>query len=82
MQSEQPQNLRSLFESAKADKTALETNPNSSSDVNAIIAKFEDCEKLVGSLSLFSSNEPIEEISTGELQWVFLLLLQLEIYLC
>lgn len=82
MQSEQPQNLRSLFESAKADKTALETNPNSSSDVNAIISKFEDCEKLVGSLSLFSSNEPIEEISTGELQWVFLLLLQLEIYLC
>lgn len=68
MQSEQPQNLRSLFASAKADKAALETNPSSSSDANAIIAKFEDCEKLVGSLSLFSSNEPIEEISTGELQ--------------
>lgn len=68
MDSQQPQNLRSLFASAKADKAALETN--SSSDVNAVIAKFQDCEKLVGSLSLFSSNEPIEEVATGELQCV------------
>lgn len=82
MQSEQPQNLRSLFASAKADKTALETNPNSSSDVNTIIAKFEACEKLVGSLSLFSSNEPIEEISTGELQYVCSFVLCLWMYSC
>lgn len=70
MDSEQPQNLRSLFASAKADKAALETN--ASSDVNAVIAKFQDCEKLVGSLSLFSSNESIEEVATGELQCVWL----------
>ena len=75
MEEEQPQNLSSLFASAKADKAALEnrTDPNSESyrsAVNAVIAKFEDCQRLVGLLSLFSSNEPIEEVSTGDLQYV------------
>lgn len=70
---EQPQSLRSLFTAAKAEKTSLESRPDSNSDsyrndVDATIAKFEECQRLVGQLSLFSSNEPLEDIATGDLQ--------------
>jgi len=73
MDSDQPQNLRSLFVAAKADKTALEARPDTTSelyrrDVTAVIAKLEECQRLVRLLSLFSSNEQIEEVSTGDLQ--------------
>jgi len=73
MDSDQPQNLRSLFVAAKADKTALETRPDTTSELyrrelTAVISKFEECQRLVRLLSLFSSNEPIEEVSTGDLQ--------------
>lgn len=73
MDPDQPQNLRSLFVTAKADKTALEVRPDTTSelyrrDVTAVIAKFEECQRLVRLLSLFSANEPIEEVSTGDLQ--------------
>lgn len=70
---EQPQNLRSLFNEAKAEKTALEVRPDTNTDqyrhdVSATIAKFEECHRLVSLLSLFSSNEPLEDITTGDLQ--------------
>lgn len=70
---EQPQSLRSLFATAKAEKSELETRPDTNtdryrSDVSATIAKFEECQRLVDVLSLFSSNEPLEDISTGDLQ--------------
>jgi hypothetical protein len=69
---EQPQNLRSLFATAKAEKRALESRPDTNTDqyrngVNATIAKFEECGRLVAVLSLFSSNEPLEDIATGDL---------------
>ncbi|KAF7115715.1 hypothetical protein CNMCM5793_003218 [Aspergillus hiratsukae] len=72
---EQPQSLRSLFTAAKAEKTSLESRPDSNSDsyrndVNATIAKFEECQRLVGQLSLFSSNEPLEDIATGDIQYL------------
>ncbi|RAL00921.1 IGBP1/TAP42 family protein [Aspergillus ibericus CBS 121593] len=72
---EPPQNLRSLFADAKAEKTALEARPDSNtdayrSDVNATIAKLEECQRLVGLLSLFSSNEPLEDISTTDIQYL------------
>lgn len=70
---EQPQTLRSVFDDAKREKTALETRPDTNSntyrsDVNATIAKFEECQRLVGALSMFSSNELLEDISTVDLQ--------------
>lgn len=73
---EQPQNLRSLFAEAKAEKSALEARPDSNtdayrSDVNATIAKLEKCQRLVGLLSLFSSNEPLEDISTTDIQYSY-----------
>ncbi|KAF5861824.1 hypothetical protein ETB97_012452 [Aspergillus alliaceus] len=72
---EQPQNLRSLFAAAIAEKSALEIRPDSNSDqyrseVSATIAKFEECARLVAVLSLFSSNEPLEDIATGDLQYL------------
>ncbi|KAH8425373.1 IGBP1/TAP42 family protein [Aspergillus melleus] len=72
---EQPQNLRSLFNEAKAEKTALEVRPDTNTDqyrndVSATIAKFEECHRLVSLLSLFSSNEPLEDITTGDLQYL------------
>ncbi|PYI15255.1 TOR signaling pathway regulator [Aspergillus japonicus CBS 114.51] len=72
---EPPQNLRTLFTEAKAEKTALEGRFDSNtdayrSDVNAVIAKLEECQRLVSLLSLFSSNEALEDISTGDLQYL------------
>jgi hypothetical protein len=69
---EQPQTLRSLFTDAKREKTALESRADTNtdsyrSDVNATIAKLEECQRLVGTLSMFSSNELLEDLSTGDL---------------
>ncbi|KAF9888705.1 hypothetical protein FE257_008463 [Aspergillus nanangensis] len=72
---EQPQNLRSLFAAAKKDKSELETRPDTNTDsyrndVSATITKFDECQRLVDMLSLFSSNEPLEDITTGDLQYL------------
>ncbi|GAB1214520.1 hypothetical protein ATERTT37_003684 [Aspergillus terreus] len=69
---EQPQNLRTLFTTAKAEKTELEARPDTNTDrfrndVSATITKLEECQRLVDVLSLFSSNEPLEDIATGDL---------------
>ncbi|KAL4931532.1 IGBP1/TAP42 family protein [Aspergillus undulatus] len=74
---EQPQTLRSVFTDAKREKTALETRPDTNSDtyrrdVNATTAKFEECQRLVGALSMFSSNELLEDISTNDLPYLTL----------
>ncbi|KAI9376348.1 TAP42-like protein [Aspergillus egyptiacus] len=72
---EQPQTLRSLFDDAKREKTALESRPDTNtdayrSDVNATIAKFEECQRLVSALFMFSSNELLEDISTSDLPYL------------
>ncbi|GMG07707.1 unnamed protein product [Aspergillus oryzae] len=69
---EQPQSLRALFAAAKSEKSALESRFDTNTeqyrnDVNATIAKLEECARLVAVLSLFSSNEPLEDIATGDL---------------
>lgn len=71
---EEPQNLRSLFEAAKAGKSSLEARTDTNtdqyrSDVNTIIANFEECQRLVSLLCLFSSNEALEDISTADIQY-------------
>ncbi|KAL5362373.1 TAP42-like protein [Aspergillus floccosus] len=72
---EQPQNLRTLFTTAKAEKTELEARPDTNTDrfrndVSATITKLEECQRLVDVLSLFSSNEPLEDIATVDLQYL------------
>ncbi|GLI72649.1 type 2A phosphatase-associated protein 42 [Penicillium ochrochloron] len=74
---EESQSLRSLFISAKDAKTALEsrgdTNTESYRDaVNAAIAKFHECQRQIGILSLFSSNESLDDVSTGDIQYMTL----------
>ncbi|KAL4968790.1 IGBP1/TAP42 family protein [Aspergillus stella-maris] len=76
-QREQPQTLKSVFTDAKREKIALETRPDSNSDayrsdVNATIAKFEECQRLAAALSMFSSNELLEDISTNDLPYLTL----------
>lgn len=71
---EQPQSLRELLQTAKAQKQSLEssTEPNSDfyrGEVSAVIAKLEQCQKLISQLSLFSSNEALEDIATADLQY-------------
>jgi hypothetical protein len=75
---EEQQSLRSLFASAKEQKSALgsrgDTNVESYRDeVNATIAKFQECQRQVSMLSLFSSNELLEDISTSDIQYVTLI---------
>ncbi|KAL2864677.1 IGBP1/TAP42 family protein [Aspergillus lucknowensis] len=72
---EQPQTLRSLFTDAKQQKVSLESRAETNtdayrSDVNATIAKLEECRRLVGALSIFSSNELLEDISTSDLPYL------------
>lgn len=71
---EKPQSLRSLFTSAKNDKDVLgsrgDTNTDSyKDDVQATIAKFQECQRQIGILSLFSSNESLDDVSTGDLPY-------------
>ncbi|KAL5341580.1 TAP42-like protein [Aspergillus crustosus] len=72
---EQPRSLRSVYDDAKRAKIALESRPDTNSDtyrsdVNAAIAKFEECQRLVSALSMFSSNELLEDITTSDLQYL------------
>jgi immunoglobulin-binding protein 1 len=74
---EEPQSLRSLFASAKAQKNALGSRGDTNSatyreEVTATIAKFLECQRQVSMLSLFSSNELLEDVSTADIQYAAL----------
>jgi hypothetical protein len=73
---EESQNLRSLFSAAKGDKTSLESRGDTNTEtyrdlVNATIAKFQECQRQVSIVSLFSSNESLDDVSTGDIQYVY-----------
>ncbi len=68
------QSIRALFRSAESKCDALETSRDSSSstyreNLAAAIATFEECRLLADRLSLFSPNETLEDIATGDLQY-------------
>lgn len=72
---DQPQSLRTLFASAKTEKESLESRTDSNSDsyrndVDATIAKFKECQRLVQFLSLFSPNESLEEVATRDIPYL------------
>ncbi|KAL1955150.1 hypothetical protein VTO42DRAFT_8965 [Malbranchea cinnamomea] len=74
---EQPQSLQTLFASAKAQKASLEedsptTNPQYQELLDSAISTFEKCQTLVSKLSLFSTNESLEDIATADLQYLTL----------
>jgi immunoglobulin-binding protein 1 len=71
------QNIRTLFRSAESKRDAVETSRDSSSstyreNLAAAIATFENCRQLADRLSLFSPNETLEDIATGDLQYASL----------
>jgi hypothetical protein len=75
---EEPQSLRSLFASAKEQRETLGSRGDTNTeayrdDVNATIAKFQECQRQISILSLFSSNESLEDISTNDIQYVTLI---------
>ncbi|KAJ5674561.1 uncharacterized protein N7477_004495 [Penicillium maclennaniae] len=74
---EESQSLRSLFQSARDDKTELETRGDTNTEayrdaVNATIAKFHECQRQISILSLFSSNESLDDVSTGNITYMTL----------
>jgi hypothetical protein len=69
------QSIRTLFASAEAKRDIVERSRDSSSstfreNLAAAIAIFEECRVLADRLSLFSPNETLEDIATGDLQYV------------
>jgi hypothetical protein len=77
------QNIRTLFRSAESKRDAVETyRDNSSStyreNLAAAIATFVDCRQFADRLSLFSPNETLEDIATGDLQYACLPMAQKE----
>ena len=67
--------LRALFDSARSRERATtepsnEDSSTSQSLVARAIAAFENCHQLIGQLSLFSSNEDVDDIATADIQYV------------
>lgn len=70
---EQPKKLSDLFTSAKLNKDGVESGLSSNTEgyqekVNLTIGQLEECQRLTSSLSLFSPNETLEDISTADIQ--------------
>lgn len=70
---ENPQTLRSLFSSAKAKRDELDSSYDlDASTVQKRLAEataaFDECRRLIGQLSLFSSNETLDDVATTDLQ--------------
>lgn len=77
--SEQPRSLRALFSKAERARQELTSSyePNSPAfqeNLTQTIATYEECLKLSEQISLFSPNESLEDISSGDLQYVYHLL--------
>jgi hypothetical protein len=69
------QSIKSLFSLAERKRNAVETSWDSSSSIYrenlaAAIATYEECRVLADRLSLFSPNETLEDITSGDLQLV------------
>lgn len=75
--SEQPQSLRAFFAKAERARQELTSSyePNSPTyqeNLTQTIATYEECLKLSEQISLFSPNESLEDISSGDIQYVSL----------
>lgn len=67
------QNIKSLFNSAESQRQDIESSWDSNTatyqqNLTSAIASYEDCLKLADRLSLFSHNETLEDIASGDLQ--------------
>ncbi|EKG16740.1 TAP42-like protein [Macrophomina phaseolina MS6] len=74
---QQPQSLRALFASAEAKRKELESSYDSNSDayqqkLQSAIATYEECLTVADRVSLFSSNEALEDVSSGDIQYMLI----------
>lgn len=68
------QNIRTLYSSAELQRKIIESSYDSNTDtyqqnLAAAIATYEDCLKLADRISLFSPNESLEDLASGDLQY-------------
>ena len=68
------QNIRSLYSSAELQRKTIESSYDSNSatyqqNLVAAIATYEDCLQLADRISLFSPNESLEDLASGDLQY-------------
>lgn len=69
-----PHNIRTLFDSVNQLREQLETSDDTTSTTyletfRAAISTFLECRRLADELSLFSQNESLEDIASGDLQY-------------
>ncbi|QDS73206.1 hypothetical protein FKW77_003047 [Venturia effusa] len=75
---DQPRSLRALFSDAEALRKRLESSalsPTSSEfqeNLTSAIATYEECLKVARQVSLFSPNESLEDINSGDLQYLLI----------
>ncbi|KAL0262669.1 Type 2A phosphatase-associated protein 42 [Diplodia seriata] len=72
---QQPQSLRALFYGAEAKRKELESTYDSNSDayqqkLSSAIATYEECLRVADRVSLFSPNETLEDVSSGDIQYM------------
>ena len=68
------QSIRSIFDSAERQRTEIESSWDTNTatyqqNLVAAISTYEDCLKLTDRLSLFSPNETLEDLTSGDIQW-------------
>ncbi|KAK8161001.1 TAP42-like protein [Phyllosticta citrichinensis] len=69
---QEPRSLRALFGDAETKRQALESSYNSNSEeyqdsLASAIATYNECSKVASQVSLFSPNESLEDVSSGDL---------------
>jgi len=74
---QQPQSLRERFEDGETRRRALEAAWDSNSaafqqNLAAAIASYEECLRLADRVALFSPNETLDDIASGDLQYLLL----------
>jgi len=72
---DEPQSLRACYTDAESKRKALDSIFDTNSDnyqenLASAIAKYEECVRIAAEVSLFSTNETLEDISSGDLQCV------------
>ncbi|KAI1177933.1 TAP42-like family protein [Nemania sp. FL0916] len=75
---EEPRTLKSVFHAAEEKRLALEgsyefASPTYQEDVAAALQSYEACAHMIESISLFSSNESLEDIATSDLPYLLVL---------
>ena len=68
------QSIKSLFKSAESQRRDLESSWDSNTaqyqqNLAAAISTYEDCLDLADRISLFSPNETLEDLTSGDLQY-------------